>query len=154
MNNALTIKKHQRTLNVQPDLPCFLQTSTEQDFPFRTASIVTQSCSEFLCISDAVFLCLKQNLMHMHCSFTSAIRKLQIALTCNAIEPFCEAVQRVMAAELYMLTWNIAILWQLVYYLLFSVVNGTFGNILIHLCTIQAHTHKITFTATTTENYS
>jgi hypothetical protein len=35
------------------------------------------------CVSDAVFLKLRQNLMQMHCSFKSTIRKLWVA--CNML---------------------------------------------------------------------
>lgn len=115
MNSTLTIKKDQHALNVQPALPCFLHTWREQAFPLRgLLAFSPKAVLSFSCVSDVVFWCLKQNLMHMHCSFTSATRKLQITLTCKAIKPFSDAMQRFMAAKHYMLTYKIAILWQLV----------------------------------------
>jgi hypothetical protein len=39
------------------------------------------------CIPDALYQSLKNNLMHMHCSFKSAIRKSEIALTTHDAHP-------------------------------------------------------------------
>jgi hypothetical protein len=47
--------------------------------PFYVHSIVTKSCVEHLCVSDAVLPNLKQNLMPVLYFSKSAIRKSQIA---------------------------------------------------------------------------